>query len=477
MRLRNLAAAVALAGAAGSLDAQRSTLERIVKQTVLPNGLRVVVVENHAVPIATAEIVIRGGAATQTPDDQGVPHLFEHMLFRGFGQGGEDGFRQRTSRLHAGYNGTTSAEAVTYYLVAPSSATNEIIDLLATLMLRGHFTDDGLKTERNIVFGELQRRLSDPRALLHTEMQRRLWGPSFHRKNTLGETVPLLSVNPKRLREIFSRWYVPGNALLVVTGDVDATKVFAKATEEFGGWKPGPDPFSLEPVPPMTPLPRSEAFVMSGDIPEITLMVKWQGPSVARDTKATYAADVVSDIANDERSVFQERLVHSGFFSRASLGYLTLAHTGEIVFTGTTTMPKIEAALTALASELQSMTSPGYFSDDDIAIAKKQRAVRNALAMEESANLAHTIGHWWAVASLDYYLDYEDNMATQTRDDLSRFMSTYIVGKPFIVGALANEKDAAALQTTLEEYLRFVKDLEPSVTASPTSAPAQGVKP
>ena len=473
MRPRLFLAVATLAAAATPLAAQsHGTLEKLVKQTVLPNGLRVVVVENHAVPIATAEIVIRSGAATQTPDEQGVPHLFEHMLFRGFGEGGEDGFRQRAARLHLGYNGTTSFEAVTYYLVGPSSAADQTIDLLATLMLKPRFTSDGLQTERSIVFGEFQRRLSDPRGVLMTEVERRLWGASYHRKNTIGEAVPLLAVKTKRLEELFRQWYVPGNAMLVVTGDVDATRVMTKATEKFGGWKTGPDPFAAAPVPPMEPLRESDAFVMEGDVSEITLIVEWQGPSVTREPQATYAADVFGDIANDDRSEFQNRLVQSGFFTRASIGYLTLAHTGTITFTGTTTLPKIEAALTALGSELESMASPGYYTDDDLAIAKKQRAVRNALAMEESPDLAHSIGHWWSVSSLDYWLDYEDNMANQTREDVARFVRTWVAGKPFVMGALASPKDAPALQKTFVEYLRFVKDLQ---ATSNQAAPA--VKP
>src|SRR5690349_16762302 len=93
-------------------DAQRATLERITHHDTLANGLEVIVVENHSVPLATVEVVVRAGAMIQEEEDQGVPHLFEHMLFTGYRGAGDRDFRQTTSELHAAYNGTTSDETV-----------------------------------------------------------------------------------------------------------------------------------------------------------------------------------------------------------------------------------------------------------------------------------------------------------------------------------------------------------------------------
>ena len=85
---RSLAACVgtfvALLGiAAPAASAQRATLEKMVRDTVLGNGLHVIVVRNPTVPLATIEVVLRTGAFSQlTPEDEGVPHLLEHMLFK-----------------------------------------------------------------------------------------------------------------------------------------------------------------------------------------------------------------------------------------------------------------------------------------------------------------------------------------------------------------------------------------------------------
>src|SRR5687768_739329 len=72
-----------LAAAAPRASAQRATLEKMIRDTVLANGLHVIVVRNSSVPLATIEVVVRTGAFSQlTPEDEGVPHLLEHMLFK-----------------------------------------------------------------------------------------------------------------------------------------------------------------------------------------------------------------------------------------------------------------------------------------------------------------------------------------------------------------------------------------------------------
>ena len=98
--------------AATSLAAQPTARpDRVVRRDTLPNGLTVIVVENHAVPLATAHVVFHGGAMTQTPDLQGVPHLFEHMLFKSYQGGDEGSFGRAASLAKASYNGATSDEA------------------------------------------------------------------------------------------------------------------------------------------------------------------------------------------------------------------------------------------------------------------------------------------------------------------------------------------------------------------------------
>jgi zinc protease len=460
-RLARAARSTLLAVAAGSvlaapLAAQRATLERITHHDTLANGLEVIVVENHSVPLATAEVVVRAGAMIQEAEDQGVPHLYEHMLFKGYRGAADHDFIRTAAELKAAYNGATSDETVSYYMFLPSSNVSGAIDVLADLVREPRFEKDELARERFVVLSEFQRDMSQPTFALSRAVDKRLWGEGFIRKNTIGDQTALLTVTPEHLDEIFHRYYIPNNAALIVTGDVSAPAVFQMAHHAFDGWKRRPDPFVAHPVAPMPPLGRSMAVVVTGDVTDVTIEIAWQGPGVRKQTDASYAADVLADLLNDDHSGFHRRLVDTGIFQSLTIGYNTLANTGPIELHGVTTVDRIAGSLTALATELRMMSDSGYFSATDLEIAKKRRAVATELGLEEGIGLAQTVGQFWSVAGLDYHLGYVDNLSARSLSDVRQFVQTYIAGKPFVIGALTSEKDSDAIAQILLQYLDFV---------------------
>src|SRR5689334_25175477 len=100
-----------------SANAQRAELEKIIQRKVLPNGLEVIVVENHGVPLATIEVDVKNGSFTQTPDFAGLAHMYEHMFFRANSTYPQpEAFVDKAGDLGAVFNGTTAEERVNYYL-------------------------------------------------------------------------------------------------------------------------------------------------------------------------------------------------------------------------------------------------------------------------------------------------------------------------------------------------------------------------
>ena len=268
----------------------------------------------------------------------------------------------------------------------------------------------------------------------------------------------MLTVTPEHLDEIFHRYYVPNNAALIVTGDVSAPAVFGMAHDAFDGWARRDDPFAAHPVAPMPPLAASRAVVVTGDVSDVTIEIAWQGPRVRKQAGATYAADVLSDLLDDDRSAFRHRLVDSGLFQSLTIGYRTLANTGPIILRGVTTPERLPGALTGLQAELRLMTDTAYFSAPDLEIAKKRRAVTTVLRLEQGLGLAQAVGDLWSVAGLDYHLGYVDNLSARSLDDVRRFVGDYLVDKPFVIGALTSEKDAQRVSVTLAQYLAFVNE-------------------
>jgi zinc protease len=104
--------------------------------------------------------------------------------------------------------------------------------------------------------------------------------------------------------------------------------------------------------------------------------------------------------------------------------------------------------LAALYGEITKFDTPGYFTSDELEAVKAHRAVTSAFDRERASGFAHTLGFWWSVASLEYYMGYVDYMAQQSLADLRGYARKYIVGKPHIAGVLISANERQSLKLT-----------------------------
>jgi zinc protease len=437
-------------GVATPVGAQASRRETM-RDTTLANGLEIHVVENHAVPLVTEEIAVRNGAMAQDGGQEGIPHLYEHMLFKGYG-GGQQEFQRELSDLHGEYNGFTSEESVGYYVTIASKKYGDGLSILARMLRDPDFDDDGLKREKAVVLNEFDRDMAHPEYQLQRAVEQRLWSTAWGRKNSLGEAGAIVAATPKVLATIYHEYYVPNNAALFVSGDVSADAVFNAARHAFDGWRRGPDPFVAHPVPPIPSLPSSKAVILTSDVQDVTILLVWQGPSVGETPDLTYAADVFSTLFDDPSAPAQLDLVSTGVFQELSLSYSTLHHVGPIELTGHTTVAALPRALAALKRELIACTRPGAFDDDALAGSRQARRVGRALSIESGSAAALRYADWWGIAGLDYYRAYPDRVAAVTSNDVTAYVETYLT-QPYVIGVLGPKAATPDMTSAVRAFM------------------------
>ena len=436
----------------------RAELDKVLRRKLLPNGLEIIVVENHGVPIATLEIDVRNGAFTQTPQYAGLAHMYEHMFFKANKDlPSAEQFNDRSAELGAKYNGSTQEERVNYFLTLPADSLEGGMKFLASALRGPLFLEDELKREKEVVLGEYDRNEAQPGFAFQQKATEALYPGQFSRKNTIGDRTVLKNVTPAQMRFIQNKYYVPNNSALIVTGDVKPEQVFGIAEKVFGDWARGVDPFVADPIPPIPPLAGNQALIVEEPINAVAVLIQWQGPSVGKDPGATYAADVFSDVLNTPGSTFQKNLVDSGLWQGVGLNYYTLNQTGPISVSGQTTPDKLRPALAALEREIAKFTDPTYITLAELEAVKSQRTVSSAFGIEKASEIAHTIGFWWSVANLEYFMGYTDQMAQQRITDLMRYTSTYIAGKPRLTSILLSPEAKKSIGLTQAELLTPAK--------------------
>ena len=420
----------------------------------LSNGLDVIVIENHAVPIVTVELDVKNGGFTESPDYNGLSHLYEHMFFKANKTiPSQEKYLERTRQLGANWNGTTSEERVNYFVTVGVDSLIPAMQFMADAIRFPLFNQDELVRERPVVLGEFDRNEANPFFHLSRGIDTILWSPGYYsRKNVIGNRQIIITATQQKMNTIKDRYYVPNNSALILSGDITPARGFALAEQVFGDWSRGGDPFTT-PVENPPPLTQSRAVIVEKPVNGAALSMVWQGPSVTADPAATYAADVLSTVLGNPGSKFYKRLVESGLTFNSGIGYYTLSHVGPITVFSQLAPDKILEARRVILEELGKLTDTTYITARELAAAQRQLGINALYEREQSTGWAHTVGFWWAVAGLDYYRNYVPNMQRVTRQDIARYARTYIIGKPFVTGVLISPDDRAKLSLTTEQVL------------------------
>lgn len=412
----------------------------------LENGLEVIVIENHAVPLVTVEIDVKNGGYTEPPEYDGLSHLYEHMFFKANKDiPNQERYMERLRELGAIWNGTTSDERVNYFFTVPKEFSNEAAEFMYNAISGPLFMQEELVKERPVITGEYDRNESNPYFLLNRKVTKKAFNKYYSRKNVIGDREIILTATTQKMQTIQNRFYIPNNSALILSGDITPDEGFAMAKKYFSSWKPGDDPFKKHPIPEHPSIEKTTTVTQEFPVNAVTLQMVWHGPSISKDVKSTYAADVLSYILSQETSKFHKSLVESGLCYGINFGYYTLNHTGPITVFAQTSANKFESLQKTLFEEIDRMMDDDYFSDEQLDNAKTILAIDDQYSRERPSQFAHTVGFWWAVAGLDYYLDYVDNLKKVSREDIRNYLQRYIVGKNYVRGVLASPQDLEKL--------------------------------
>ena len=440
-----------------------------------PNGLEVVVSEMHATPLVTVEIAVHAGAMIEDDKYNGVSHLYEHMFFKGNAvQPDQVAYLARLRELGAEFNGTTGDERVNYFFITTSDHFKDQMAFMRDAIATPRFDPKELERERVVVTGEMDRDESQPSFALGHAIEQKMFWKYPTRKWAIGKRSSVLAATVDMMRTIQQRYYVPNNSVLVVTGDVNADAVFAMADTLYAGWARAADPFVRFPVPANPPLARTEVVLLAQPVENFTGAFVWHAPSTLGPAAAdTYAANVLSVMTNEAGSRFQKTLVDSGQCVSASPWFYRQRTTSELVVDFEALPDKVDGCTAAVVAELPKLRDAGYFTDEELANAVHRIVVARALERETTSGRAHALTEAWATASLEIDARYEGAVAAVGRPALAGMLDRWVLGKPFVFGAMASPKQLSAGLTEA----RLAKLVgAPAPPPAPATAKAQGAK-
>jgi zinc protease len=218
-------------------------------ESTLPNGLRVIVVEDHDLPVANLDLYVRSGAGSDPMGKEGVAQLVASLLDKG---AGERSARQIAETIE-GVGGSISASAddddISVGVNVLSDQLPLAFELLSDVVLRPTFPADELETVRTQTLSSLRVSLGQPASLATRMFARQVYGER-HPYGTAPLPATVQAIARDDVAAFHRAHFVPANALLVVSGDVTAARAQELARRHFGGWTGGAAPADQYPAPP-----------------------------------------------------------------------------------------------------------------------------------------------------------------------------------------------------------------------------------
>lgn len=312
---RGLAVGVLMVGlVAGSNEAQEpapAKLEVGYSQFTLPNGLRVILHEDHSVPIVAVNVWYHVGSAREKPGRTGFAHLFEHLMFEGSGHVKEGQFDTLLEAAGGDNNGSTSTDRTNYWITVPSNALELALFLESDRMgyLLDAMSPERVDGQRDVVKNERRQGVENaPYGMASIELDKMLY-PQAHPYSwpTIGYMEDLTAASYQDVVEFFKKYYGPNNASLVVAGDIDPARARTLVEKWFGEVRAGE---FVEPLaPPAAALREVTRKSLEDQVQLPRLYLAWLTPALL--TPGDAALDMVSSILSDgKNSRLYRRLVY-----------------------------------------------------------------------------------------------------------------------------------------------------------------------
>lgn len=415
---------------------------KVISDKILDNGLHVIVIENHTVPLATVAVVFKYGSFVESADDNGLAHLLTHMLFQSNRlYPTQEEYLNRVRELGAWIGGDAREEWVYFFGTIAADSLESGLEFVSESVQYPMFTDEVLQYGKQSVLSELEEIMADPRYELEKGVSSHLWGKYyFDRKNVFGKRDIVNAATFAQIRLAQEQYIIPNNSALLIAGDVKPRQVFKIARDMFSDWQAGSDPANISPVPPVPPLMANQDTIIKQPVSNVELSLAWQGPGVNEDVKGTFAADVFSFIMGQRTSEFQRNLVGSGLALHADVFYYTQKWNGPIYIRLTCRPQRFWELKQAVNAEIQRFAEPGYFTDEQLENAKTMLEVNAVYQRDKASKEIHSVGFWWAVTGLEYYISYLDNLRAVSREDIVHYVNRYILDKPHVTGALMSRE-------------------------------------
>ena len=430
-------AAVAVLMTGCGKPAPKDSLDINYEKYMMPNGLQVVLHQDHSDPVISYAIMYHVGSSREVPGRTGFAHLFEHLLFSGSENVPNGVFDKVIENAGGSNNGFTSRDVTAYFESFPKNALEKILWLESDRM--GFFinsvTPRNLAIQQNVVQNEKrQGEDNSPYGFTSYVISKNLY-PASHPYNweVIGEMDDLANANVDDVREFYQNFYGPNNATLVLAGDFEPDSVRLLLEKYFGEVKPRGAVAARTAMPvTLTESKRLYHEDNFANVPEINLV--WPVPE--NYTKDSYALSFLSELLSSGKKapMYKVLVKEKQLTSRVSAYNGAEELAGEFTISVTANEGKNLKEIEEAINEAFTRFETDGFTDREMERIKATMEKSFYQGLTSVMNKAIQMASYNTLLNDPGFFGKDiENIKAVTREDIMRVYEAYIKGKPHIV--------------------------------------------
>ena len=409
-----------------------------VRETVLGNGLKVLVQEVHTAPLASVWCWYRVGSKDELPGVTGVSHWVEHMNFKGTRNIPRDQVKGIIEKFGGSWNGYTWLDQTTYLETASKDALDRMLFIEAERMDACLYDPADCESERTVIISELQGGENDPEQLLDIEVSAAAFTVHPYHHPTIGWLSDLQTMTRDDLYGHYRRYYVPSNATLVIVGDVDTDAALRQVEARFGRIPPGSQPARVRQVEPEQQAERRVVLRKEGSTAYWKAAYHVPGfaddaffPLLVADAVLSGAAGLniwsMGNVSRPQRSArLYRRLVDAGLASSVGGAVMPTEHPYlygiSVSVAEGKSLPAVEEAV---LDEIERIRRDGITPAELTKVHAQLRA-RFVYDADSVTDIAHQLGYFETIASWRSYAGLRERLDAVTPELVHAAVQRYL---------------------------------------------------
>ncbi|MDQ6950433.1 MAG: pitrilysin family protein [Mariprofundales bacterium] len=280
----------------------------MIQRTTLANGIHLVVEEDHSAPDAIVQVWHQVGGRDEIPGKTGLAHVLEHMSFKGSKKIKPGEYSHRIAAMGGSDNAFTATDYTAYFEIIPAKHVDEAMAMEADRFTHLRLAKKDYVKEIRVIMEERRMRTDDdPNSRMFEELSAVALRLSPYRNPVIGWMQDLKRLKIKDVRAFYKRYYVPGNATIVVVGDVNFAHIKKVAKRTFGRLKKRPVPPRFNPIEPEPIGPKRMVAYLPAQLPMVAVVMPVPVWHPGKNDRQAAALDMATEILAGGRSALLSR--------------------------------------------------------------------------------------------------------------------------------------------------------------------------